>query len=255
MKVSNSLTILLITGVVIFSAAFACKIGDTSSESNSTSPTNSTSSGNTTKSTPSTPRSIDGKYDATGTNAGGGSPYKADLVVTPHDDVYQFTWTSGKNSYDGVGVMTDNRVAVSFTDGNSGKGCGVVLYSIGSDGSLDGKVGYWGTNTMETEKGVRKTGSGSDLDGVYDITGKNPEGKEYKGTLTVIQSGDGYTFDWNTGNTLSGFGIRAGSYAAVGFGGKQCSFVGYDVQPDGTLQGKWGSQGSRSLGTETAKKK
>ena len=149
--------------------------------------------------------------------------------------------------------MSDSVVAVSFTDGVSGKGCGVVLYTINKDGSLDGKVGYWGNNTMETEKATPK--SAGSLDGVYDIAGKNPEGKEYKGKLTVIQSGDGYTFDWVAGTSFSGYGIRADDYIAVGFGGKQCSFVGYDVQPDGSLNGKWGSHFARKFGTEIAKRK
>ena len=97
--------------------------------------------------------------------------------------------------------------------------------------------------------------AGSDLDGVYDVSGKNPDGKDYKGTLTVIKSGEGYTFDWDAGTAVSGFGIRADQYVAVGFGGKQCSFVGYDVKSDGTLEGKWGSFGARTFGTEIAKKK
>lgn len=256
MKHTNSLITLLIVAVVLFSAGFACNSGgDETSTSN-----NSASSGNTNTAKNSTPapsasKNIAGEYDATGTNPGGTGKYKAALTVTPHDDVYQFTWVSGKNSYDGVGVMTDNEVAVSFTDGGSGKGCGVALYKIGSDGTMDAKNGYWGSNTMETEHATRKTGSGSDLDGVYDITGKNPDGKEYKGTLTVIQSGEGYTFDWDAGTAVSGFGVKAGKYVAVGFGGKQCSFVGYDVESDGTLNGKWGSFGARQIGTEIAKKK
>ncbi|HMT09981.1 MAG TPA: hypothetical protein PKA82_18490, partial [Pyrinomonadaceae bacterium] len=122
---------------------------------------------------------IAGKYDTTGTNPDGGGEYKAELTVTKRDDVYQFSWVSGKNSYDGVGVMTDGEVAVSYTDGPNGKGCGVVLYKIAGDGSMNGKVGYWGTNTMETESAKRT--SGSDLEGSYDIEGKNPEGKPYKG--------------------------------------------------------------------------
>ena len=255
MRHSNSLVTLLIVAVVLFSVGFACNSADSSTTSN-----NSTSAGNTSTAAnstpkPSTPKSIAGDYNATGTNPGGKGEYKAALTITPHDDVYQFTWTSGKNSYDGVGVMTDSEVAVSFTDGASGKGCGVVLFKIASDGSMDGKTGYWGTNTLETERAVRKTGSGSDLDGVYDVSGKNPDGKDYKGTLTVIKSGEGYTFDWDAGTAVSGFGIRADQYVAVGFGGKQCSFVGYDVKSDGTLEGKWGSFGARTFGTEIAKKK
>ncbi|MEO6655938.1 MAG: hypothetical protein ABIO36_07615 [Pyrinomonadaceae bacterium] len=246
MKLSNSLTILFIVGTVLFSVGFACN-----SDNSSSTPSNSTTTSDKTTNK-SAPKIIAGEYDATGTNPTG-TAYKAGLVVTPHDDVYQFTWTSGKNSYDGVGVMSDSEVAVSFTDGGSGKGCGVVLYTINKDGSLDGKIGYWGNNSMETEKATPK--SAGSLDGVYDVVGKNPEGKEYKGKLIVIESGDGYTFDWEAGTAFSGYGIRAGDYIAVGFGGKQCSFVGYDVQPDGTLKGKWGSQFARKFGTEIAKKK
>lgn len=248
MKISNSILTLSIVAAVLFTVGFAC--GD--SKTSNTAVDNSNTG--TKSSAPST-SGIAGKYDAEGANPDGGGKYKAELTVTPHDDVYQFTWVSGKNSYDGVGVLTDNRVAVAYTDGTSGKGCGVVLYKIGSDGSLDGKKGYWGVNTMETETAVRTKGSGDSLDGVYAISGKNPQGENYKGTLTVVQSGEGYTFDWEAGNEFSGFGIRAGSFVAVGFGGKQCAFVGYDVQSDGTLDGKWGSQASTKFGTETAKPK
>ncbi|MEO6049861.1 MAG: hypothetical protein ABIP78_00825 [Pyrinomonadaceae bacterium] len=244
MKLSNSLTILFIVAAVMFSVGFACS-SDNSSSTTNTSVSNTTS-------TKSTPKSIAGEYDATGTNPTG-TEYKAGLVVTPHDDVYQFTWTSGKNSYDGVGVRSDSEVAVSFTDGASGKGCGVVLFTINKDNSLDGKIGYWGNNSMETEKATPK--SAGSLDGVYDIVGKNPDGKACKGKLIVIQSGDGYTFDWEAGTSFSGYGLRAGDYIAVGFGGKHCSFVGYDVQSDGTLKGKWGSQFARKFGTEIAKRK
>ncbi len=198
-------------------------------------------------------KDIAGSYNATGTNPNGGTPYEASLLVTPRDDVYQFSWDSAGTKYDGVGVMTDNTVAVSYTDGPNGKGCGVVLYKIGADGSLDGKAGYWGINSAESEKGTRK--SGTDLDGTYDISGQNPEGKAYKGTLDIKKDGEGYSFSWNVGGTLSGFGVKQGDKAVVGFGGKQCAFVAYEVKPDGTLDGKWGGQGTKAFGTETAKKK
>lgn len=220
-----------------------------------TSNSTATNSGSQTSSSPaaSTPKDISGNYDASGTNVNGAGSYKASLVVTPHDDVYQFSWSSGSNSYDGVGVMTDNAVAVSYTDGSNGKGCGVVLYKISSDGSLDGKSGYWGVNNAESEKATRT--SGTDLEGKYDISGKNPEGKDYKGTLEVKKDGEGYSFAWNVGGSLTGFGVRTGDKVAVGFGGKQCSFVSYEVKSDGTLDGKWGGQGAKSFGTEVAKKK
>jgi hypothetical protein len=238
---------------VLFLVGFACNSGsDSGTTTSNTSTVNSTT---TTSSSPaaSIPKSIEGEYSATGTNTNGGSPYKADLIVNTHGEVYQFTWDSNGKGSDGVGVMTDNAVAVAFTEGTSGKGCGVVLYKIGADGSLDGKAGYWGVDSAESEKATRT--SGSDLEGKYDVAGKSPEGKDYKGTLEVKKDGEGYAFVWNTGKTLEGFGVKTGDKVAVGFGGKQCSFVSYEVKPDGTLDGKWGGKGSKSFGTETAKRK
>jgi hypothetical protein len=149
--------------------------------------------------------------------------------------------------------MTGKKVAVAFTDGTDGKGCGVVLYNIAANGDLDGKAGYWGVNSAETETAKRK--SGTDLAGEYEISGKNIEGSNYKGTLKVAKDGEGYGFEWNTGAIAKGFGIRQGDTVSVGIGGPQCAFVSYEVKPDGSLEGKWGGQTSKTFGSETAKKK
>lgn len=239
----------LLCSSVLLLALVACK----KSESTPTPATTASNAAPAPTPAPGAKASIAGNYDATGTNNQGGGSYKANLVVTARDDVYQFSWESGGKKYDGVGVETGNTVAVSFTDGTNGKGCGVVLYTIGADGSLDGKAGYWGVNKAESEKGTRK--SGSDLAGTYDISGTNVDRKEYKGTLDVKAEGAGYSFKWNAGGAFDGFGVKQGDKAVVGFGGKQCGFVAYEIKPDGTLEGKWGGQGNTSLGTETAKKK
>ena len=195
---------------------------------------------------------LTGSYDATGTNPDG-SAYEAKLVVTRRGEVYQFSWDSGGRSYDGVGVANKDTVAVGFTDGKDGKGCGVVLYDINPDGSLSGKSGYWGVDSQERELAERTSGTG--LEGKYKISGTNPGGQEYTGTLDVSRSGSGYSFKWTAGDTFTGFGIRTGGDIAVGFGGNKCSFVSYDIGPDGALDGKWGSPGSNSVGTEKATKK
>ena len=198
------------------------------------------------------PKDIAGSYSAIGSNVDGAGNYTAELMVTKRDDVYQFSWASGAKSYDGVGVQTGNTVAVAFTEGADGKGCGVVLYDIAANGDLDGKAGYWGVNEAETEKAKRT--SGTDLAGKYDVSGTN-SGGDYKGTLDVKKESDGYTFEWNTGAVAKGFGIRQGDTASIGIGGPQCGFVSYEVKPDGTLEGKWGGQSSKRFGTEVAKKK
>lgn len=195
---------------------------------------------------------LSGTYDVSGTNEGGGGAYKGALSVATRGDVYQFSWETAGKKFEGVGVRTGNAVAVAFAEGNTGEGCGVVLYKIGADGTLDGKAGYWGTNSSESETATRTKGTG--LDGMYQVKGKNTAGDAYEGTLAVNKSGAGYTFTWDAGSTFEGFGVKQGEMVAVGFGGNKCGFVSYEIKPGGTLEGKWGGYGSKSVGTETAKK-
>lgn len=194
-----------------------------------------------------------GNYGATGTNPGGAGAYKADLTITKRDDVHQFSWQSGPDKYEGVGVRTDNSIAVAFTEGADGRGCGVVLYNILADGTLEGKAGYWGVNDAETET-AKRTG-GTDFEGNYEVTGTNAGGKGYAGKLGITRSGEGYDFAWEAGSSFKGFGLREGDKAAVGFGGNQCGFMLYEVKANGTLSGKWGGKGAKSFGTETLAKK
>lgn len=208
--------------------------------------------GNTTTASP-TSEDLGGTYDITGMNENGAGAYKGTLAITNRGDVYQLSWDTAGKKYDGVGVRTGNTVASAFAEGSSGEGCGVVLYKIGADGTLDGKAGYWGNNSSETETAKRTKGDG--LDGEYDITGTNTAGQAYDGKLAVKKSGAGYTFSWNAGSTFEGFGIRQGDTVAAGFGGNKCGFVSYELKPGGSLEGKWGGYGSKSVGTETAKKR
>jgi hypothetical protein len=189
----------------------------------------------------------------TGQNEGGRGGYTGDLLVTKRDEVYQFSWKSGDRTYDGVGLQAANSIGVAYTEGADGKGCGVVLYQIKPDGTLEGKAGYWGVNQAESETATRTSGTG--LEGSYDVKGTNTQGGSYTGKLTVAKEGAGYKFQWTAPSALSGFGIQGADMVAVGIGGDKCGFVGYDVKPDGSLDGKWGSPGSTSVGTEIAKKK
>jgi hypothetical protein len=198
---------------------------------------------------PTTTPDIAGQYTVAGTNEDG-SPYKGELEVLRHGDVYQFRWNAGKQ-YDGIGIPNGNVVAVAFTGGSVGKGCGVVTYHVQADGNLDGKWGYWGVNESGTEKGTRT--SGSDLAGDYNTNGTNPNGATYKGRLTIAHQAGGYSFVWS--NNTSGFGVRQGDAVSVGIGGSRCAFVSYEIKPDGMLDGIWGGYGSSKTGTEKATKK
>lgn len=252
MKKNDPKTTLGLCALAMIFLGVACG-GAEKTEVPTATPTATPAAPNPTAETRVTEQDIAGSYSVTGTNEGGGGEYRGDLRIAKREGVYQFTWVSGPNTYDGVGVRTGDKVAVSFTEGSNGKGCGVVLYSIAGDGSLDGKVGYWGVN--EAAKETAKRSSGSDLEGSYDITGSNPDGSSYTGKLSVTKQGGGYTFSWDAGTVSKGFGVRDGNTVAVGIGGSQCAFVSYRVGTDGTLDGRWGSPGSTTVGTEIAKRK
>ncbi len=250
---SNIISCVLALVIASF-AGLACNQGgsDTATSSANTTASNTTAPTTSTTSSVAT-KDISGNYSVSGQNEGGGGDYLGDLTVTKRDEVFQFSWKSGAKTYDGVGVQAGNSVGVAFSEGSDGNGCGVILYQIKPDGTLDGKAGYWGVNESEAETATRTTGT--DLEGSYNVKGESPDGKTYEGKLNVKKQGAGFSFEWNTGNTLKGFGIRGADMVAVGLGGAKCGFVGYDVLADGTLQGKWGSAGSTNVGTETAKKK
>jgi len=248
-------TIGTVLAIILLTACLSgCKSGKTvpnndngnSAPKNSNSATTTSTNPNNTATAP-TP-DIAGKYNVSGDNPTG-TVYKGTLEVIKRGDVYQFRWNAGEQ-YDGVGVANGNIVAVAFASGADGKGCGVIDYAIQSDGTLEGKWGYWGVNQMGTERATRTSGSG--LAGQYDASGKNPDGKEYKATLTVEPAVNLYRFLWS--NNTEGLGIKRGDNVAVGIGGSRCGFVTYEIQSDGTLDGIWGGYGTEKTGTEKATK-
>jgi hypothetical protein len=232
---------------LLIACVFGCKFGSIKTvSSNNNSPTGKPT--NSSSASKKAPPDIAGSYNIVGTNPSG-TPYKGSLQIIPHRDVYQFRWSAG-GQYDGVGVENESIVAVAFTNGAEGKGCGVVDYVIQEDGALQGKWGYWSVDAGGTENATRISGSG--LVGEYEATGKNPNGGDYKAKLNVSAAGNLYKFFWS--NNTEGLGIKRSNNVAVGIGGSRCGFVTYQINSDGTLDGIWGGSGSEKTGTERATK-
>ena len=242
-----ALLIACVIGCKMSSSGSSSTSGSSTSDKSDSPKSSSSNSSNSASSSAPAP-DVAGHYNVVGTNPNGAT-YKGTLEVITRGDVYQFRWNAG-TQYDGVGVQNGKIVAVAFANGADGKGCGVVDYDVKSDGTLDGKWGYWGTNEVGTESATRTSGSG--LEGEYDGTGKNPDGRQYKVKLTVEAAGNLYHFVWS--NNSDGVGIKRGDNIAVGIGGSRCGFVMYEVQSDGTLDGMWGGGGSDKTGTERATK-
>jgi hypothetical protein len=113
------------------------------------------------------------------------------------------------------------------------------------------------TTNSNTNSSPKTAGAPApDIAGKYNITGTNPEGGGYKGTLEVIARGDVYQFRWNAGTQYDGVGVQNGSIIAVAYAngpdGKGCGVIDYDIASDGSLSGKWGYWGVNDAGTETA---
>lgn len=92
--------------------------------------------------------------------------------------------------------------------------------------------------------------------GLYDISGTNPDGSLYTGTLALQQVGlSSFRLTWNVGsNTIEGVGMVSGLTLAVVFQlGEQTGMGMYDLRPSGELTGTWTVVGSQATGTEVAR--
>jgi len=195
---------------------------------------------------------LSGVYIVSGADENNAHPYQGTLDITNQGDVYGFNWHTNPSKPGGVGVQIGDALAATYADPSSGKGCGVALYKIASDGSLDGKIAKWGQYTFGIEKAVRT--EGKNFDGKYKVSGTTNDGKAYEGTIEVVKNGKGFQFTWHTGTDSTGFGIWRGNRAAISFGGAQCSFALYQVMSPRLLEGHWGGQRQVTFGTETAKR-
>ena len=205
------------------------------------------------RTTPAPPElELSGVYKVSGADEMNGNPYEGILTVTNQEDAYRFIWETNRSRHSGVGVQMGDAVAVTYADSAGGKGCGVALYKIGSDGSLDGKIAKWGEFRFGAEKAIHV--EGKNFDGKYSVAGTTNEGKKYEGTIEVQKNGKGYQFKWHTETESVGFGIWRGDHAAISFGGTKCSFALYKVVSRRSLEGQWGSQRVVAFGTETAKR-
>lgn len=243
--------------VMLIFVGLGCSNSDTKTAENTTVNTGSTdnkSNSNTSANSqkPSSDDDVAGNYSVTGKNLSDQS-YQGDLTVKKQGDVYQFSWTAGGSSYDGVGVRDGNLVAVGYGAGTDGKGCGAAIYKIGEN-SLSGKLGGWGYNQVGTQTAVllKQNKDG----GVFAVTGTDTDGSGYKGELYVAESkSDVYHFAFSGGKVqYIGTGIKVGDHFGAGMGVKQCGYVVYEVKSD-RLEAAWGVIGNDKLGTEIATRK
>jgi hypothetical protein len=192
-----------------------------------------------------------GNYDVVGSNPDG-SVYGGVLQITRSGAIYEFFWDTG-TTFLGEAIQRGDKVAVAYPSDV----CQIALYDVSPDGTLEGEwVNYEGTD-LGSEVAV-PDGGGGGIAGTYSYTGTLPDGSDYEGTMTITAAGDLYEVVQNQvdfeGGPLYSVGIARGQSLAMSYGPEgTCGVVIYTLEPDGSLDGLWGTFGvSTAAGTETA---
>jgi hypothetical protein len=175
---------------------------------------------------------VAGIYRVSGTNPDG-SRYRGMTSVSLSGGVYRFTWWIGNDVFHGTGRLGGRMLIV---DWNS---TAPVIYTLKGNGVLDGD---WadGTATETLEPfALAAYGSAPRLAGNYRVSGHNPDGSAYSGTLKITPAAGGYHVRWNVaGQVYEGFGGLEANLFAVEWGAD--TPVVYALGADGSLVGLWG---------------
>jgi len=181
------------------------------------------------------------EYTLTGTDPDG-TPYTGTMTVTQTADTAQLVQNFGGSMVYGTAILQGNVISAVY--GNDS--CGVLGYIVGEN-RLDGEWTTFGSTTRTTE-----TAQSINIAGSHNITGINPDGSTYSGTLQITPNNQVHNFLWNINGAIQGVGILRGSMVSVGFGGPECSVASYMIMPDGKLQGLLTRVGLSVVGTEVA---
>jgi Zn-dependent protease with chaperone function len=117
--------------------------------------------------------------------------------------------------------------------------------------------GTWSTVTTHWDRLNPMTPSGiasnATITGTYTLTGTDPQGSAYTGTLIIRKLPTHYRVVWNSYSSYQGVGVVQDDILVVGLGNsRHCGVAAYQQAPDGTLTGVVGNSTQRYLTSETA---
>jgi len=172
-----------------------------------------------------------GVYRVSGTNPNG-SKYHGMVALKQTGDEFRLTWWIGKQIFHGTGHFAGKMLVVNWGDKHP------VIYTFGGNGTLDGE---WADGSATETLDPVATAAPGDVtlaEGLYSVTGKNPDGGTYKGTVEIAKQAKGYHLSWHTGSTnYEGSGTLAGNLLTVDWGSS--TPVVYALAEDGSLTGLW----------------
>jgi hypothetical protein len=182
-----------------------------------------------------------GVYRVAGVNPNG-SNYAGMAALTPARDGYKFRWWIGRQVFSGSGRFAGRMLVVDWGQRHP------VIYSFGARDRLDGE---WadGSATERLELFARATEAAAPVPaGRYKVAGRNPDGTNYSGTVSISSQGGGrFHVGWRTGSTsYRGTGTLEGNLLVVDWGSAMP--VVYALGEDGSLRGLWdGGKGEETL--------
>jgi Caspase domain len=183
---------------------------------------------------------LTGVYRSSGTNPDG-SRYRGTTAIKMDGDKVHFTWWIGREVYTGSGQFAGRMLVVNWGAKHP------VIYTFGPRGSLDGE---WadGTATDRLEL-FGRAGKGAPVPGGrYNVSGRNPNGRPYTGTVSISRRGERFELEWRVGSTsYRGNGTLENDLLTVDWGDAQP--LVYALGEDGTLRGLWGGGQGEDVAT------
>jgi hypothetical protein len=179
--------------------------------------------------------SIGGLYRNKGTD-GAGESYTGITAVLPRGDDVQMIWWVDDETVSGVGELDRYSLVVRWGEKYP------AIYSSTDEGVLSGE---WddgaGSETLELFASIDPEPAPVPQ-GRYQLEGLKPGGEAYRGTVSIMRSGDSFVLVWQAGDqSHRGKGKRRGNLLQV----ERADGIPaiYALDSDGTLRGLLGKGG------------
>jgi uncharacterized caspase-like protein len=186
---------------------------------------------------------LTGVYRAAGTNPSG-SKYTGMVAVAQDEDDFRLTWWIGKDVFLGSGHFAGKMLVVNWGDKTP------VVYSFGDEGALDGEWADGSATETLTPVATAAADEVSPPEGNYRVEGRNAQGEDYSGSVTITKTAKVFQLSWKVGDSeYEGDGTLEGNLLTVDWGGS--TPVVYALADDGSLTGLWdGGHGEETLTPE-----
>jgi hypothetical protein len=187
--------------------------------------------------------SLAGVYRAEGRNPNK-SRYRGMVAIVPEGEQVRFTWWVAKDVFSGRGHFAGRMLVVHWGQKHP------VIYTLGRGDLLDGE---WADGKATEQLSLFASAAEAPTrlsEGRYAAHGRNADGTDYSGTVSVSSRGGRYHLDWRIGSSsYSGVGTLDKNLLTVDWGA--ATPVVYALSADGVLKGLWeAGQGEETLTPE-----